>query len=474
MPKRKRSAYEDDGDRIQSMRKKDVSEKLLQSKKLLHRALKTAKGFERQKLGKRLKNAAGAGANDEVARINREIEALKGLDLDRMTDAQLYKSLLKVKAIAESELLPEEVRRELPRPEGTDEERKALHNITSGVWNMKPVREVMEKVMSGMFIAMGIPAPTKNVKGGKKESVKSILKGGVMGVPRRLEEADQGLGEEKGQIESGEPAWEGFGSGDESEDLDAEGGVKIEGEQNEDDEGDELDEEMLSRYDDLVGGSSDEDSFDESKYDLNRSSKPAKRLSLSPSPSESPILSETESQSSSPPPTKSSKAAKAKTPKPPPTKSGGSTFLPTLMGGYWSGSESSASDLEDAITAPPIRKNRPGQTARRAIWEKKYGERANHIKKGQGSVAEKKSKGKGKDDGWDAKRGARESTDRNRSWGRGGSYAGATIKNAMAVEPRRAGKRDDVGALHPSWEAAKRAKEAKKTATFQGKKVTFD
>jgi hypothetical protein len=36
------------------------------------------------------------------------------------------------------------------------------------------------------------------------------------------------------------------------------------------------------------------------------------------------------------------------------------------------------------------------------------------------------------------------------------------------------GRKDDVGVLHPSWQAAKKAKEAKKTATFQGKRVTFD
>jgi hypothetical protein len=36
------------------------------------------------------------------------------------------------------------------------------------------------------------------------------------------------------------------------------------------------------------------------------------------------------------------------------------------------------------------------------------------------------------------------------------------------------GKKDDAGTLHPSWEAAKKAKEAKQTAAFQGKKVVFE
>jgi len=36
------------------------------------------------------------------------------------------------------------------------------------------------------------------------------------------------------------------------------------------------------------------------------------------------------------------------------------------------------------------------------------------------------------------------------------------------------GKKDDAGPLHPSWEAAKKAKEAKQMASFQGKKVVFE
>ena len=96
----------------------------------------------------------------------------------------------------------------------------------------------------------------------------------------------------------------------------------------------------------------------------------------------------------------------------------------------------------------------------------------------------KGSVGKTRDDGWDAKRGAIDiSSGRGAFRGRGGrdnrpkrDFAQATGENAVAVEPKKRGmgKKDDVGVLHPSWQAAKKAKEAKKTATFQGKKVTFD
>merc|ERR1711964_661611 len=129
------------------------------------------------------------------------------------------------------------------------------------------------------------------------------------------------------------------------------------------------------------------------------------------------------------------------------------TFLPSLNAGYWSGSESSASDFDDA--PPPVKKNRPGQMARRAIAEKKHGSGANHIKKGLPPVAEM---GKKKGDGWDAKRGA---TDGGRgrgggfgARGRGGSDRGGrqrefsqvTGENAIAVSLGPGRRRETMSA----------------------------
>ncbi|KAH8789727.1 Bud-site selection protein [Hyaloscypha finlandica] len=471
MPKRKRSTY-DDGDRVQNMRMQDAQDALTKARKQLHRALKTAKGFERQKLGKRLKLATTNGESEAIARINREIEALKGLDLGNLTNTHLQKSLLKIKAFAESETLPNELKMELPKPEGDEAMLTALRNVTSGMYSMKPVKDAMDQNINGMYIAMGIPAPAKKEKGAKKGEVKGVLKKGGLSASAIVGDVDIDQKEESRSGDDGLP-WEGFDSREDDEDKHEEkGGVEDES----------MDEEELARYDALLGGSSDEESFDEERYTRNRPPQTAKRvsLSLSPTPSASPTPSQSASPSlsSSPEPeqTKTSKPSKAKGVLT--TKPGLSTFLPTLIGGYWSGSESSASDIEDAA---PIKKNRPGQTARRAIWEKKYGEKANHIKTGKGPV------GRGKDDGWDAKRGAKESSSGRGSFsgrgGRGGreggrtrSYDQATGENAIAVEPKKRGmgRKDDVGVLHPSWQAAKKAKEAKKTATFQGKKVTFD
>jgi hypothetical protein len=56
----------------------------------------------------------------------------------------------------------------------------------------------------------------------------------------------------------------------------------------------------------------------------------------------------------------------------------------------------------------------------------------------------------------------------------------ANAANAQPLGPRKGEvkepkKRDDTGPLHPSWEAAKRAKEKKAVpVVFSGKKISFD
>jgi hypothetical protein len=142
-----------------------------------------------------------------------------------------------------------------------------------------------------------------------------------------------------------------------------------------------------------------------------------------------------------------------------------STFLPTLMGGYISGSES-ASDVEELA---PARKNRRGQRARQAIWEKKYKDQAKHL------AAQARSR----DAGWDARRGAVGSDDKHagKPWKRG-------VSNPFkrSDEPRQdrsasiAAKSKPKGTepLHPSWEAKRKAKEAMQNAVFSGRKTTFD
>lgn len=142
-----------------------------------------------------------------------------------------------------------------------------------------------------------------------------------------------------------------------------------------------------------------------------------------------------------------------------------SAFIPSLtMGGYISGS---GSDIEDLDIAP--KRNRRGQRARQQIWEQKFGVKAKHLQRQDRNA------------GWDPKRGA---VSRGERHGHGG-YA----KAERRASPDYTGGGDESGRLkdtvkqeaiperpmHPSWEAAKKAKEKREAPVkFQGTKVTFD
>lgn len=267
---------------------------------------------------------------------------------------------------------------------------------------------------------------------------------------------------------------------------------------NDDDEDEELVEKALAQFEDRIGGSdSDENdkSDDEDEYDtaneeldpmeitdesasedsegdelgarsgLNEDdSSDSEEESGSESESESESGSDSDSDVSaiSPPPKASRKDSRKEDEI---LKRGG--MLPSLMGGYISGSESEASDID---VAPAARKNRRGQRARQAIWEKKFKEKAKHL-------GQEKS---GRDSGWDLKRGAVDGSERT-PWKKGIKTPFERRSDGQqehgAPEPSRPRpptKKDDEGPLHPSWEARKKAKEAQQTAAFQGTKITFD
>lgn len=79
MPKRKRDGFL--GDREPENRAgrqhAEIGRKLVHGQKRLIHSLKTVKGFERQKLGKRISRAEKEGKNEGLSRLERELEALK-------------------------------------------------------------------------------------------------------------------------------------------------------------------------------------------------------------------------------------------------------------------------------------------------------------------------------------------------------------------------------------------------------------
>lgn len=426
------------------------------------------------------------------------------MKVDEIADAHCHKTLLKSKTISESGLLPPYVVQPKRKEGLSPEEILAIDNVTARLYNTKGVKENIAHLMAGVYAVTGIPNPAnRQQKHAKADKVEKADKEEKPAKKAKVEKEKKPVKEKEGKrkaVEEGiEVAWNGFDSGSEDE---AEDGSDVEA----------VD---FDKFQGRLGGSSDEDS--ESEFEIpaqHRKVVSAKKImsrgisvSVSGSGGEDEdqefSLSSGSEEESGPeedasdddehsgsdgaiertlPPPEAKKEKKAREPSKP--LKAGSQFLPTLMGGYWSGEEE-ASDIEEELK-PVVRKNRPGQQARRAIWEKKYGAAANHVKN---------APPESRDDGWDAKRGAKGANDRGKggrggrtpgAFGRGGSGGGVpgafgragkvTGENAseLGSRGRGRGKQDDVGVLHPSWQAAKKAKDEKKAAKFEGKKVVFD
>ncbi|PYH93066.1 Bud-site selection protein [Aspergillus ellipticus CBS 707.79] len=413
MPKRKLSEHQDSNgkandDGISWIQLTRLTQKFQYGVEALSKGLKVARGFERQKLGRREKTAKSDEAKGgTLGRLAEEIEVLKTLDTHKVAEKYLFKQLVKWKRIAELPVFQKFQEKSKISTEGPKSTAEA--NVTARLYKSTPVKNVLPGIIDGLRQLLGVDGPV----GGKKEADKK--------------ETGKKEKKENTKTVSAEPA-SGSGSGDEEEG----GEVDM----------DDADSVDLAQFDArLAPDSEDEDEDEEGGRDLGCDSEDD--------------LQHHSDISDSPP------AKKMKVKKTSSAPATSTTFLPSLtMGGYWSGSESEGEDAEGAAE-PPRRKNRMGQQARRALWEKKFGAGANHIKNNKGRG--------GRDDGWDARRGAM-----GGRGGRAGQQQDWSRPQHRDDQPKRGPKPEDNKPLHPSWEAAKKAKEQKATASFQGKKVVFD
>ncbi|KAL7820635.1 Bud-site selection protein [Trichoderma gracile] len=482
----------------------------------IFRALSSAKVHERKRFSIKLHEPGITVA--KKTRLEREYGELKSLDLRHTARHHLHTNLMRIKAVETSPDIPQELRDPVPWPALPQEEITLRNNVISILCNAASVRHALDRAVADICETLGVPVPAKSkrVRNKRKDSEDQ---------PADREEEGQADGEsakpapkaaKKKEKEaareekSEESEFEGFGSdsdggddGDEPrptieelDDSDQESEISkfanLLGGSSDEDE-DEFNEELLAKYrgtekvnvDDISlsgSGSEDEDGDDggdeEEEPDSitgSRSPSPVPRKKIKKATDdetgETAAAKKTSKEKKEEDKKKRAAKAAAKAARP-----GDSTFLPTLMGGYISGSES-ASDIE----AP--RKKRRGQRARQAIWEKKYGANARHLQKAA-------AKG-GRDAGWDLKRGAVGAEDQGRGkWRKGGRLPGRPVgaagargfsqgrghdrdqdRPAPAAKPT---KKDNEGPLHPSWEARKKAKEAQKNVAFAGQKVVFD
>ncbi|KAJ5090088.1 hypothetical protein N7532_008772 [Penicillium argentinense] len=449
MPKRKLgelngSARLDEGKaRKMSMRAIRLTSKFEQGVQIISKGLKTARGFERQKLSRREKTARSDNNRLALIKLGEEIEALKGLDYHITAERYLYKQLFKTKRIAELPTFQEFQEAKNVSTEGPKSTAEA--NILARLFKSNPVQNVMPGLLADIRKLLGVDnAPAGNAA--KKDNAKKEA-------PKKEKASRVEESESESEYQVPQKRAEKMASKHAEQDSEFEEDVNGP-------EGEVFDSDELAQFDSrLAPGSGDEeesDSGDDEKSEgLGRDD-----ISDSVSRSPSPDFSAEES----PPP----KKVKANKVAPGPVKD--TTFLPSLMmGGYWSGSEEAS---DDEAAGPPKRKNRMGQQARRALWEKKYGAGANHIKK------EQKEQKRNRDSGWDMKRGAT-GGGRGGRGGRGGfggrseDRGGHHSGHGGGQGGKPPGPPKDEGPLHPSWEAKRKQKE-QTTAAFQGKKVVFD
>lgn len=150
-----------------------------------------------------------------------------------------------------------------------------------------------------------------------------------------------------------------------------------------------------------------------------------------------------------------------------------STFLPSLSVGFIRGdSDTDFSDSEDKA-ADTAKKNRRGQRARRAIWDKKFGRHANHVMKQKAS------------DRHDAPSGITmvrkdQRQHRNSNHDSDGAPFSGRRQNIRIPDKNRdnasahlvPGSRKEEKSLHPSWEAKKKQQNVA-IVPAQGTRIVF-
>lgn len=434
--------------RTSNRRKKLCIQRIAAAQKPLVSALRLAAGFERQKFSRRKKGAKSTNNDKASQRLETEYAKLKQLDLNKVAEQHLRRTIAKVKSLRESEDIPEH-----EKVVEKGEQDVALLNVQARLFKVDAVRKAIDEAIDDLKEIIGAGA-----NGAKGQTDAD----GAKKKKKKKSESDE---EEEPQVDI-----EAFDSdvlaafdariaapssveGDSEDSLsDGHRPPSIGDSESEDDDELDLDEEMESDEEDKVHVSTNGVRIAEDSSDSGA-------IHDSDIGSESDSDSETD-EISAPQPKSKRKAVLLEKPS-------ASTFLPSLShAAYFSGSESEASDL-DADLAP--RKNRRGQKARQRIWEQKYGDKAKHKEK------------EDRAQGWDAKRGA--VGDRNSGRGRNGPPRGygpeKSGENAIPLGQKKITKRDDVGNLHPSWLAAKAAKEKKSGLKIDlgaksSKKVVFD
>lgn len=372
----------------------------------------------------------------------------QALDLPSVAQLHLYKSMLKTKRMSAAPTFPSYILAKIeasPQPPDI-----ASCNVQARLFNTNAVKTSMTEVMNSVGLLLGVPSGTVSRKKGR---LRASDIGRVGDLAKSGDVIAEGIEESNIQQEQNTPQIKNISTPHNVNRLKT---------AHSDEGSDDYD-----AYASQLGSSSDEVSTEVDQGQKNLKD----RLMVNHRSSRTASFSSSFSTSPSIPAYPNPERSQIPTTKPQST-----AFLPSItLGGYISDSDSEYSSAAEALEP---RKNRRGQRARRQIWEKKFGRNAKHL--------QSQARSQNRDLDWDPRAGARSTEDRYKGKsekghrqirrGRAGplsSGANADPVKARASKAESKGKQA-AGPLHPSWEAAKRAKEATKSVAFQGKKLVFD
>ncbi|KAI0372145.1 Bud-site selection protein [Pilatotrama ljubarskyi] len=458
----------------------------------VRKAAKKAVAFELRKLIKRLKAARGEKPQkgnvkgDDPAELERQLEVLKHVDHEPFANTALKTKIMKDRLLSENEdvkaAVAEKLSENLVQPQEPGSSAAKVHGR---LLSSKTIAEVVHTVVDSLrdIVDPSLAKAKARVQSQEAESSE--------------EESDE---EEEADVDVERPATKSKKAR-----VAAPGDSDTENENEESGSEEEVDNAgwesgTVDGYEDGAGWESG--SVDGGNYAMVGSSDESQ---------DEDEDDDDDSEEDSAPPAKQPKTKPPAAPKDTKSKSktigAESTFLPSLSVGFTRG-DSDASDLSDAdaeaAAADMPRKNRRGQRARRAIWEKKYGKNANHVKKqhetsgaqnarqwGGGKGNNGKNQGQRQGQG----RGPRDGAPPRGRPGAGqhgpgqrGNAGGPLPPPVDGGWPKRqagaggagagsgaGGKKSDDKPLHPSWEAKRKLKEKLNPSIIpaQGKKIKF-
>ncbi|WWD08801.1 hypothetical protein V865_006914 [Kwoniella europaea PYCC6329] len=426
------------GPEIRGVDVEQATKRIPQALKSLHPTFKQAKTFETRRLIKKIKFLrTKPDTKAEVTDLEGQLKILHDIQLHPLAQSHLLVKLRKYPHFKATSL-PKSILDLLTIQETTSTSTSSTAGSVAKVENRlcssKNVAEAVKGVVSWIVGEEG----AKLVHHVKKENKAISAHKGA----RKIEEESDGAESDEDVIEGGQEMVVGSASENEGEESEDEGLAQ------QDYAADEAGWESGS-----IGGEPDE-SDEEEEEDISDENAipipPSKKSKPTPAPQQ--------------PKEKPSRAEKL-----PKGDITSSMFLPSLAAGFTRGDEGD-SDPDDDLDPNGVigkntkeRKNRRGQRARQAIWEKKYGKGAKHVVKAKEDEeayqaakakreADKRGRPdhmKGRDSGWGARSGQPSIPNGSAS----------TPKSTVIPQQHQQAPKEEKKNLHPSWEAARLRKQ---------------